>query len=114
VHQKNHGRNIVVKYRGRKSVAEKSWQKNCSRKSAVEKLRQKTCGKKTTTTWLGSIYERYGTSCLMYVLGARAYLLRWYWMLSIVAYIRFVEGCNWYFVVGIWHMGIGILVVMCC
>jgi hypothetical protein len=35
-------------------------------------------------------------------------------MFSIAAYIRVVEGYNWYFVVGIWHMSIGILVVMCC
>jgi hypothetical protein len=34
-------------------------------------------------------------------------------MYSIAAYIRFVEGYSWYFVVGTWHMGIGILVVMC-
>jgi hypothetical protein len=35
-------------------------------------------------------------------------------MFNIVAYIIFVEGYNLYFVVGIWHMGIGLLVVMCC
>jgi hypothetical protein len=34
-------------------------------------------------------------------------------MFNIAAYIRFVEGYNWYFVVGIWHMSIGLLVVMC-
>jgi hypothetical protein len=35
-------------------------------------------------------------------------------MFSITAYIIFVEGYIWYFVVGTWHMGIGILVVICC
>jgi hypothetical protein len=35
-------------------------------------------------------------------------------MFSIAAYIRFVEGYILYFVVGIWHMGIGLLVMMCC
>jgi hypothetical protein len=95
---------------GRKTVAEK-----CGRKSAIEKSRYKKCGRKiVATTWLGSIYERYVTSCLRYVLGSSVYILRWYWMFSINAYIRSVEGYSWYFVVGIWHMGIGILVVMCC
>jgi hypothetical protein len=35
-------------------------------------------------------------------------------MFNIVAYMGLVEGYSWYFVVGIWHKGIGILVVMCC
>jgi hypothetical protein len=75
-----------------KITAEKVWQKNaaeklqaekCGRKITAEKSRQKNHGKKckkitaakpsqqnrtTTTTWLESIYERYGTSCLRYVL----------------------------------------------
>jgi hypothetical protein len=35
-------------------------------------------------------------------------------MFSIAAYIRFVEGYRWYFVVGIFHMAISLLVVICC
>jgi hypothetical protein len=35
-------------------------------------------------------------------------------MFNIVAYIIFVERYSWYFVVGTWYMGIGLLVVMCC
>jgi hypothetical protein len=35
-------------------------------------------------------------------------------MFNIVSYIIFVEGYSWYFFVGIWHIGIVILVVMCC
>jgi hypothetical protein len=53
----------------RKGVTEKSWQKKCDRKITAEKVRQKNRGRKSAaTTWLGSIYDRYGTSCLRYVL----------------------------------------------
>jgi hypothetical protein len=50
-------------------AAEKVRQKNRGRKSAAEKLRQKKRSRKiTVATWLGSIYERFGTSCSRYVL----------------------------------------------
>jgi hypothetical protein len=35
-------------------------------------------------------------------------------MFNIAAYIMIIEGYSWYFVVGIWHMGIGLSIVMCC
>jgi hypothetical protein len=54
---------VRQKNRSRKSAIEKSQQKNHDRKSAAEKMRQKNHGRKiAATTWLGSIYERYGTS----------------------------------------------------
>jgi hypothetical protein len=34
-------------------------------------------------------------------------------MFNIAAYIRFVEGYNWNFFVGIWHIGIDLSVVIC-
>jgi hypothetical protein len=49
----------------RKIAAQKVWQKNHDRKIAAEKVRQKNHGRKSM---LVSIYERYGTSSLRYVL----------------------------------------------
>jgi hypothetical protein len=75
---------LIEKICTRKSAAGKVWLKNCDRKSAEKKVRQKNrgrkivvekswqkkCGRKiAATTWLGSIYERYDTSCLRYMLG---------------------------------------------
>jgi excinuclease UvrABC ATPase subunit len=51
------------------SAAGKVRQKNHGRKNTEKKSRQKKCDRKiAATTWLGSIYERYDTSCLRYVL----------------------------------------------
>jgi hypothetical protein len=52
VRQEKYDRKITAekvrhKNRGRKSVAEKSWQKKCNRKIAAEKVRQKHSGKKS-------------------------------------------------------------------
>jgi hypothetical protein len=46
-------------------VAGKVWQEKCGRKKCGRKNATKKCGRKiAATVWLGSIYERYGTSCL--------------------------------------------------
>jgi hypothetical protein len=65
---------LIEKNCGRKSAAKKLRKKKCDRKITTEnsqqkKSGQKKCGRKiAATTWLGSIYERYGTYCLRYVL----------------------------------------------
>jgi len=60
---------VGQKNRGRKIAAEKVRKKNHNKKIMVEKSRQKKWSRKiAVATWFGSIYERYGTYCLRYVL----------------------------------------------
>ena len=115
---------LIEKNCSKKSAAEKVQSEKCSKKSATETSRQKNRGRKSATeksrqkTLAEKLQQQHGWGLFMrdmvhLVWGMFCELgfISWDGIgCSILLHISYLLRNT----VGIWHMGIGLLVVMCC